>query len=325
MDLNSLLSGLVTALLANLVFAAFVALFAILASRAISRRRVRHFFGISARKGSLPIYVSNIYVNPDVRSSQHPDTRATIGTERIDRGFYGTAISEVEYYHALLFAAAVETRPAIRALRAVVPDDHFVPPEPIVCRIEPSPFIGTLADPVLRSLRDRVGNNSIVVVGAPVYNTLAKHLLGQLESRVRFIRDPDSSKPVQERGIEFTNWRNEKMAYFRTNPPPDSGEPLEEYYVVEKLEWPVASGSGRQLQAKTRVFICAGTCSAATAAALRLLERNWLRLSRETGGNNFGILCKLLLANEKLREAHLDEAEVPRNIDYYGFEGLILR
>jgi hypothetical protein len=52
------------------------------------------------------------------------------------------------------------------------------------------------------------------------------------------------------------------------------------------------------------VFICAGTCSAATAASLRALSKNWPDLKQRTQGRDFGMLCELYLQNSELREAH---------------------
>lgn len=122
MDMNVVATGLVTALLSNVVFASLVTLTAIVIGRMFWRHRVRAFFGIRPDRGALPVYLSNIIVNPGARKD--PDS--------IGAGFHGTAIPEVEYFYAQHFAKSVETKPLRRALKTLDPSDKIIPVAPIV-------------------------------------------------------------------------------------------------------------------------------------------------------------------------------------------------
>jgi hypothetical protein len=309
---DTLVPGVLVALLANLVFAILVALAAIVLGRTFWRHRVRAFFGIRPNKGELPIYLSNIIVKPS----------GTTGTAPIVQGFYGTAISEVEYFYALQFANTVETRPIYRALRALDPGDIFTPVEPIVCEIQISPSTNEVGEPtnadIIATIREKVGRRSVVLVGAPIYNTLTLHLMDKLSSHFSFIREEGKSgEPV--RGIRMHRGRDNHRDYVR-QPIDDSGRLLVEYYLIEKLTWPVRSDTSGHRRS-TKVFICAGTCSAATAAALRALARNWPKLQQLTDGTDFGLVCELLLENIELREGHPPDDDELRILDRYGYDG----
>lgn len=316
MDTTTIFTGIVTALLTNVVFASLVTLTAIIIGRFFWRYRVREFFGIRPDKGALPIYLSNILVKPG----------GAIGTDTVIRGFSGSTISEVEYFYSLQLAKTVESKPLRRALKKLDPSDKMIPVEPIVCQIHISPPIKRLGDPdnedVLAALRAEIGQRSVIVVGAPAYNALTLYLMKMLPSHFSFIREQDESGlPV--RGIRMHKNLEKHRDFVRRAADGNDGQVLE-YFIVEKLTWPVrpvtTSGRGRS----TKVFICAGTCSAATAAALRMLADNWPELSKGSEGRDFGFLCELELSGIEQRVVHLSE-EVELHIrDQYGYMGKLI-
>lgn len=315
MTWHNLSTGLITGLIANFIFAILVATTAIALGNYYWRRRVRDFFDILPRKGRLPIFLSNIVVK---RSG-------TIGTAPIAQGFYGTAISEVEYFYALQFAATVETRPAYRALRALDPDDILTPVDPIVCEVNISPTADEIgaSDSIdtLRVIRQTIGNRTAIIVGAPIYNTFTLHLMDKLSSKFSFIRDEVNGNPV--RGIKVRQYKgqDDHRDYIR-RPDDDGGQRQLEYFILEKLTWPIRAdaGGGRK---STKIFICAGTCSAATAAAVRALSKNWKDLKQRTTSANFGILCELYLQNIELREAHPPDDDLQVVFSYGISSGLL--
>ena len=105
--------ALATDLLADVLFAAILAAAAIWLTHRARRKRVRRFFGVMPGAGSISVYLSSIVVKE----------RGTVGIGPIVEGYHGPAITELEYRHVLGFAATVETKPFIRLLRAVLPDD----------------------------------------------------------------------------------------------------------------------------------------------------------------------------------------------------------
>jgi hypothetical protein len=307
--------GLITGLIANVIFAILVAVTAIVLGNYYWRRRVREFFDILPKKGRLPIFLSNIVVK---RSG-------TVGTAPIAQGFYGTAISEVEYFYALQFAATVETRPAYRALRALDPDDILTPVDPIVCEINISPTVEEIgaSDTIdtLRVIRQIIGNRTAVIIGAPIYNTFTLHLMDKLSSRFSFIREEDNGNPT--RGIKVRSYRGrDEYRDFIRRPADDGGQRQLEYFILERLTWKIRADAagGRNT---TKVFICAGTCSAATAAAVRALAKNWPDLKRRTNNGEFGMLCELYLQNIELREAHPPDDDL-QVVFSYGFKSGLL-
>lgn len=311
---SDLPNGLVTGLIANLIFAVLVALAAIGIGNYYWRRRVRDFFDILPKKGRLPIFLSNIVVRQ----------AGTTGTAPIAQGFYGTAISEVEYFYALQLAATLETRPAYRALSALDPNDIFTPVDPIVCEIHISPKteeLGAENANLSKLIRQTVGNRTAVIIGAPIYNTFTLHLMDMLSSRFSFIREEENGHPI--RGIKVRSYKgqdNERR--FVRHAADDSGRQLE-YFILEKLTWPIRSDTGSGGRKTTKVFLCAGTCSAATAAAVRALAKNWPDLKRLTNGADFGMLCELYLQNVEMREGHPPDEDLQVAFRYGFSAGLL--
>jgi hypothetical protein len=296
MSLHDLWTGLVTGLIANVIFAILVAVVAVIIGNHYWRRKVREFFDILPQKGRLPIFLSNIVVKKS----------GTIGTAPVAQGFYGTAISEVEYFYALQFASTIETRPAYRALRALDPDDIITPVDPLVCEVNISPSMDAMRAlgglDTLHIIRQMVGNRTAVIVGGPIYNTFTLQLMKRLPSRFTFVREDRNGQAT--RGIKVGPYkqRDDHREFIRRSVGEDHQRQVE-YFILEKLTWPIRSDTGSRRKS-TKIFLCAGTCSAATAAAVRALTKNWRNLKQLTNGDDFGLLCELYLENAEQREAH---------------------
>ncbi|MCI0688901.1 MAG: hypothetical protein L0Y54_16965 [Sporichthyaceae bacterium] len=292
---SGFVGALATDLLADVLFAAILAAAAIWLTHRARRKRVRRFFGVMPGAGSISVFLSSIVVKE----------RGTVGIGPIVEGYHGPAITELEYRHVLGFAATVETKPFIRLLRAVLPDDLVGPVEPTVCQVRVSPHLSAGEHPSRhredhgKEVDDALAGGCVVLVGSPVYNLLTHVVLDHpaaddgARSRFRFIRTGDTP-PTARRGVEVIDvYPGENQRFMRT----DTSElahpgPINEYFVVEKLR----TAHGRT------IFICAGTCSSATAAALdRLTE--WRELERRFGAAGFGLLCEIRLAAVDDREA----------------------
>ncbi|PRX63746.1 hypothetical protein B0I32_110198 [Nonomuraea fuscirosea] len=142
-------------------------------------------------------------------------------------------------------------------------------------------------------------SHELVVAGAAVYNVLTQYLMKKIPSRFEFIRREADG----ERGIRIGNFHdNESKDLWRgvewTQTFDGEQHPFhKEYFVVERLKWDRGKDGDRRL---TTVFIAAGTCSAATAEALRLLA-DWPALARSFGDKNFGLVREIhLIATNEL-------------------------
>jgi hypothetical protein len=256
------------------------------------QRRLRAFFGIGdGRRGMVQIWLSNVQVKETGTVSAVP-IRATLTVSAILAG---------EYRYALTLAGTIQSRPFIGALYALLEQLGVRTIEPPVnCQISPSlsyirrPAISTddaapyqpvdfdtddtLVAEIERALRT---HTSFVLVGSQVYNVLTYYALTHCrdEARVEF------SESTQEPGYQATALkvkgylkRSEHIFERRAVHDPDEGYLYEEYFVVQKLRnWPKAG---------TTMFLCAGTSTAATAAALQTLA-DWKRLLRDFGTEPF--------------------------------------
>ncbi|MEV4110262.1 hypothetical protein [Nonomuraea sp. NPDC049695] len=293
MDWSSVGPDLASNLLANVIFAVMVAVAAIVLGNIAWRRKVRAFFNMKPNRGRLPVYLSNIVVHPG----------GTTGTGPISVGYHGTAITELEYKYALAFAATVESKPLYRALRALDSAELLTTVDPIVCHIGTSPAASELGDP--SRVSEYIREGTTLIVGAPIYNSLTDYVMRTVPSHFEFIRFDD-----KERGIKVRNFKGSDTFVFKrglyTRERPDGKERpfLKEYFIIERLTW--KRGTGRHKR-KSTIFICAGTCSASTAAALRMLA-DWPKLAKVYGTEDFGLLC----------EIHLDAADgrdtIPREM-----------
>ncbi|MBW8484269.1 hypothetical protein [Actinomadura parmotrematis] len=281
-------------LVSDVLFAGLVASSAVVVGWWLRRRRVRRFFGVVPGREVIRVVLPGIEV---LKS-------ATLGTAPVREGFSGVAINEVEYRYALALAGAVESRPLARALFAAGVLDQ-VTSRPVVCRIEPGPSVSEFRAEVdagrEQQARDRLrqdlGSECVVLVGGPVYNVLTH--LAQSEpgspARTGFLRLEESGRPV--RGIEITEPGGRVERFLRSEP--DGDRWGEEYLALESFRWH-----------RTQVFLCAGTCTAGTAAAVRILA-DWRTLQRRFGGEPFTLVYRLPIrdASDREREPDLERVQ----------------
>jgi hypothetical protein len=269
--------GLYLNVLANFVSTAIIAAAVVVLLVLMRRRGMRRFFGFRPGRQKLVIYLSSIAVEPG----------GTRGTGALKEGFHGNAITELEYRSALELADTIRSGVTSRLLHALVGARSNS--EAVAAHVVQSPSFRHLSrDPDGEvqpewSVADQLGTpSSIVLVGGPIYNVLTDQLLKlrrQTDTvpRFEFLRyTTPEGRPV--RGIR---------AYIAGRPEDYERQELDEhvvdYFVIEKIQL-----------GDTIVFLCAGTCTAATAAAVRKLE-DWRRWAKEYGGGRFGRLYEISL------------------------------
>lgn len=278
-----------------------------------SRRRLRRFFGLTERRGGIVrIWLSNIYVKP----------AGTLSPLRIGRGFVGPAIIAAEYQYALQVASAIQTRPFVGAAYALLEQFGVKALDvPVGCRIGPSLDYVRVPHPridehqpvdfdtdqamVAAIRRALSAHDSVVLVGSPVYNVLTHYVLAHCgdQTRVRFVES--SAEPGHlASGVEILGFHPNGASHVferRLTEGPDGTVIHEEYFVLQKItNW---NRTG------TTIFVCAGTCTAATAAALARLA-NWRTIAAEFGAGPFALVCAVRTADRELPAAN-DEPATP--------------
>lgn len=256
-------------LVADILTALLIGSGALLISLVARRHRLRTFFGITPGRDTIEVILSGVDLMPG----------GAIGTEKVTRGSQGTAINYLEYQYALRFATAVESRPFIRVLRTIEPDDWHTA-QPVNCNIEIGPSCmdyNARPHEVKEEVKQRIkALECVVVVGGAIYNVVTKCILEEY-GRVEFIRD-DSVGDRPRRGVRVRQGANKPHDYFREDPVLEAEQvvkPGREYFMVARLVWE-----------KTTIFLCAGTCTAGTVAALRVIT-SWRTLQREVGARPF--------------------------------------
>lgn len=246
---------------ANILSALIFAGIALLLSKIIWRRELRTFFGVRRfRKGGIQIRLSCINVQPG----------GTIGTVTSQRGYSGSAITELEYKYALQLANSIETKPLTRTVRALLQHVTTVE-EPLICNIGASrPFAGQppvdfqSSDHLREDLAKELGEGTFILVGAPIYNLMTNYELSRHGSRFQFLAGIGEPR----RGISVV--RSEEQPpkdYLRSTTKNGTQLVHTEYFVLQKQHHPPSS----------TVFVCAGTGTGATVAALTQLK-NWRNL-----------------------------------------------
>lgn len=305
---------------ANLLSAVVIAALVYLVATFALRRRVARFFGFRPGRTEQRVYLSSIAVKPG----------GTIGTIGIVSGFSGAAITESEYEHALLLASSIQARPVFRLPQAIqgaaVAGSSLV--ESVRSSIELSPSYREVGEPLDLHRHAQLRENleaafrfpSVILIGAPVYNSLVFHAMsgaGSFTSRFAFVRE---SRPVGSTG------RAQHARGFRIRQAGDVTEFIRdvdadrrvtEYFVIEKVMFkprPAVPKPGRAPRApsgETTVLLCRGTCTAATSAAMDTL-RDWRTLARRYGPDGFGAVYRLEPAEEADREREPDGARITR-------------
>lgn len=297
-----------TNIVGDLVFAVALAIAAIVVSNVLWRRALHDFFGITKPgRSAIKIRLSCINVVPG-------GARAT---DHIVEGFIGPAMSEQEYKYALQFTRVVQRRPIVRALSALMENTRSTGIDPVVCEIGSSPphhgeipvdFTGDneLSD----RLRGQLANGTYVLIGEPMYNLLTGYVMREAGSRFSFVGgrtdSEDTRRTIQVGNVYHTPNNAVAEDYERKV---EDGVFIE-YGVLERLvDW---NGS--------TIFVCAGTSTASTIAALRELVE-WRDMhSRFDGGpvsrrapevtgdlynGSFGVLYEVRVGNrEAVPEPH---------------------
>jgi hypothetical protein len=314
LDLTSgLASDVLSNVLANLLCVGVPLVFAVVLYRVRGRRRLRAFFGIvDGRHGTVQVRLSNIPVKPEGTFSQVP----------IRSFLIGSAIATAEYRYALELSRAIQSRPFVGALYALLEQLGVRTIEPPVsCRIGPSLARGLPVappdgersyDPVdfgtdevlVTKIHQVLGSHrSFVLVGSPVYNLLTYYVLNGSSGDDRPVEFCESSQEpghhssaVKVRGI----LRRSAHVLERRETADGHGALYEEYFLVQKIRnWN---------KTRTTIFICAGTSLAATAAALDQLA-DWKTLARDFGMDSFAaVYC---LRTDDREPADLDDPSPP--------------
>lgn len=278
-----------------------------------SRRRLRRFFGLTERRGGpVRIWLSNIYVKP----------AGTLSPLRIGRGFVGPAIIAAEYQYALQVASAIQTRPFVGAAYALLEQFGVKALDvPVSCRIGPSldyvrvphqridehePVDFDTDQAMVAAIRQALAaHESIVLVGSPVYNVLTHYALTNCgeQTRVRFVAS--SAEPGHlASGVEILGFHPSGASHVferRLIEGADGTVFHEEYFVLQKItNW---NRTG------TTIFVCAGTCTAATAAALAKLS-NWRTIEAEFGTAPFALVYAVRTTDREM-PAVVEEPATP--------------
>lgn len=299
-----LLGMLVNLICVMLTFAIGFALVNPLATRWAQRPR-RKFFGLlSDSMSRVQIKLSNIYVK----------RRGTVSITPATIGFYGAAITEPEYVHALKLASAISTKPFRRALRAIAQENGLpIADLPIVCEISISPsYVQTGSDTDAEEIQDRAvtgeqlaelhnriqgmfdRGGTYVLIGGPVYNAMVEHVLRLFpDNRFEFTRPvvatAEDGSPILGRG--YTYRRRIPLTVVRKEHLTGDVPHYEEYFLIQKFV--------RQKPHPLTVFMCWGTCTAATAAAVDTLV-DWRSLWRQFGDEPFAALYELRTSEREL-------------------------
>lgn len=280
---------------ANIIAALIFGLLAGLAVTVYRARGIKRFFGISGGGSRIKVFLSAIAVEPC----------GTRGTAAIQEGFHGDAITEIEYRHAVEFVALLRGGSISWIVTTVL--GARAGADRILSSIEKSPSFKqnsrtTSGDveydlpTISAKLREQ---DCAVLIGGPIYNLLTHHVLRSRPSDPQrrnqffeFIRENDTSGRAI-RGIR-TVAGVAPQDFVRT----ETAASIQDYFIVTRITL---------ANSKKRVLVCAGTCTAATSAAVDQLI-NWRQYKR-FGDKDFGILYRIHLPPTPYgRETEPDES-----------------
>lgn len=271
---GSLLVNLLTNIVANLVSAAVLGLLVIIVVLRTRRRGMRRFFGFRTGRTSLRIHLSTIAV----------DKAGTQGTADIVEGFHGDAITELEYRHSLALAADVTSGSSSWLMDSVLGPrasaGRIVSKIVLSVPFRPVDDASTVAEQVRRStsaVDNAIAESACaILVGAPIYNLMTYHTMAQYGKFFTFVREERDAGAV--RGIRELK-SSQEHEHLRIED--EKNGIFVDYFIIEKIS-----------VRRTTVFVCAGTCTSATAAAVDML-RDWRSLFREYGDQDFGVLYRI--------------------------------
>jgi len=186
--------------LADLCLAILLGGVAVGVSNASWRRHVHDFFGVRRPgRGAIRVRLSSINVTPG----------GSTGTETVVEGFFGPAISELEYRYALGLAHSIQLKPIARVIRALMDSSTSGSEEPIVCDITmtepyggPMPVDFACDRDLTDRLKARLRGATYVLVGEPLYNVMTRYVLSTAPSRFRFL----GGTPGDEGSMSGSSW-----------------------------------------------------------------------------------------------------------------------
>ncbi len=264
-----------TNVVANLVAAALLAFVPLVIAVALllrKRHRLFDFFGVSDPERGVAIYVSRLQIKP----------KGTTGVGPITTGYIGPAITRAEFMGARLVQNLFEARIVARvprtlrqvlrrldvALEVVLPTINLSDEGPAAAAAVPA-LARTHADSAAMS------NQSIVIIGSPVYNLLSAHHFAVESCPFRF----DSIDLPEE---DRTGTRRTERIFRRR----------------EGSDWVSIPGRGHNKELgvilRTRgdgctVFLCAGLGSSGSYGAVRFLVEEWPALRSRYRDGDFAI------------------------------------
>jgi hypothetical protein len=295
-------------LISDIVLIIFFILLVTLLSDALWRRGLRRFFRTRrARSGAISIFLSNMYVKQRGTLNVNQSTPVT-------RGYFGYTITEAEYFYSLRLASSIQASPLSRLVRGVAEQlgATTVSP-PVVCDIKPAPRYvieekGELSIkiPLAEITGILSGTGTVICVGAPMYNVVTDHVLEHAgpARHFEFVRPPNPAGGFGN-GIRIHDYHanGEPRDFLREQvvfpgAPDDQG--WREYFVLQRMLENQPSTSA--------VFICAGTSTAATVAALEEMS-NWRALGREFGESAFALLFELVCPTSEMNSDDRSSSE----------------
>lgn len=295
MGSGSAISQVAWGVVANVASLFLVTAVAVILLLVLSRRRRLMFtFFASGRhwSGKIRVMMSNIYVNVP-EGSPSPQT---------DLGFSGATLTLGEQIYANKFVEAVEGRPATRLLRALA--DQIGLEEAlgsVRCKLSVSPLRVDNVDysqyapqgddgEIGRELAEVLRNgDTLVLVGGVVFNTLTRYVMGRSGDQSWFTFVSKDSEGAAIRALRAE--ANGSDATFTCSQRGGDGlETFVEYFFVQKV-----TGFGPD---RSTIFICAGTSTAATVAALEKLT-DWEALHQRFGDGAFAALYSLETSKRK--------------------------
>ena len=278
-----------TLLLAGLAIALFWRL-----TTVAKHQRLLGFFGIVRGRPMTTIYTSRV----EVRERQPTDTEApTVGVMPVNNGYSGPTINAHEYRAAILLQKQIATLPRAWVSRRILGWYmwHYLGLDPTEPAVEVSPAHGRTRRESKQALAKPEEYSGLVenavLVGNGMYN-LHAYRVGEQNSRfepfVTFERDglwSAAAHPGESHPLAVRCWKRRGKQSFGCDWLQGRGNPAgeRELFVIQRLSYQPAAGP------PVVVVQCAGTCAAATVAAVLCLLADWETLADRFKSQDFAV------------------------------------
>lgn len=252
--------------------------------------------------------------------------KGTMGVIPITKGFEGGAMTEAEYQYARELAATIQSPPLVGLFREIAERLELKSVGiPLICDIglsneysneSPEDSVDLRPGSSAASLiSSQLRSGPHVLIGSPVYNVLTQYVLRYSKPYGFF-----EYLPTPDRGFNVLRFKKSEEAdehwqskrFNRLVLEPNTEEPTRrycEYFIVQKFP---ANKFG------SIVFLCCGTCTAATALAVSVLD-SYLRdpskfavLESQFGGDQFAVLHRVELSDRE----KAPERDTPRHQEW---------